>query len=166
MISKNKIIRNLTKLNRLYLNSTNGLNNEFYSKLAILELCGWIEESMDSIILCSAKRKLHKNSNNQFVREIVKINYGFEYEKNFCKVLKQVIGVIGVEKLESTVDPVVFTQFKSALSSLKSIRDNQAHTHTIGTARSLNAPSWTLHQMVPVYNGLKNINNSLRKIGF
>jgi hypothetical protein len=50
MIAKTYILNNLSTIEKLYNDSSSIKNSLFYSKLAILELCGWTEESMDDII--------------------------------------------------------------------------------------------------------------------
>jgi len=166
MISKTQIKKNLTRLHKLYLTSPDILNGEFYSKLAILELCGWIEESMDDIVTRCLNRKIINAKYKNPVVYVIKKNFGFEYEPHFSNMLRQVIGVIGVEKLERKVDSSKFVKMCSALSSLKTCRDKQAHTHTIGVTRLLNAPSWTLGQFQIIYEGLKEMDTTLIRIKY
>ena len=58
MIARSYILTNLKTLDRKYNRATSTRDSLFYSKLAILELCGWIEESMDDIVLRCACRHL------------------------------------------------------------------------------------------------------------
>ena len=58
MIGKTNIERNIKQLKTNF-NKTNSPKLElFYSKLAIIELCGWIEESMDDIVLRCSNPKI------------------------------------------------------------------------------------------------------------
>lgn len=164
MISRTYIIGTLESLDRLYTGSTSTKKGLFYSKLAILELCGWIEESMDDIVQRCAIRHLKKKSNRDVVDELVKRTYGFDYEKHFRNMLIGLIGIIHTEKLEKKVDPVKFQRLKSNLGSLKEYRDREAHTHLKGTTKRLDAPSVTKSKFLRVYEGLKNFDQELRRL--
>ena len=51
-LDKEKILTNLTKLDELYNHSLGGdLAPIFYSKLALMEYCGWIECSIDLLMM-------------------------------------------------------------------------------------------------------------------
>jgi len=167
MISSSYILSNLKTLDRKYRKTTSPKESLFYSKLAILELCGWVEESMDDIVLRCATRHLKNNDNKVFVqKQIVKRTHGFDYEFHFRRMLIQLIGIINVEKLEKNVDQIKKTRFKAALSTLKSDRDPQAHTHIKGVARVINAPSVTLSQFPFVLDGLREYDRVIRSSPF
>jgi hypothetical protein len=55
MITRSYITSSFKFLDRKYRKATTSKELFFYSKLAIFELCGWIEESMDDIILRCAR---------------------------------------------------------------------------------------------------------------
>jgi len=167
MIAKTSIFRNLTRLDNLYNKSGSTKQSLFLSKLAILELCGWIEESMDDIIRRCATRNLRDASNSKYVEEsIIKKTYGFEYERHFREMLISLIGFIYVEKLERKVDKTKFQNLKPALGALKTYRDVEAHTHIKGVTKRLDAPSATISKFFTVYDGLKDFEQNLRKISF
>jgi hypothetical protein len=135
----------------------------FFSKLAILELCGWIEESMDDIIMRCADRNIKETKNIDHVKsQIVAPTYGFEYHRHFRRMLIQLIGLVNVERIERTVDPIKRDRLKSTLSSLKKVRDPEAHTHIKGVTPVINAPSVTIVQFQPVYDGLIEFDRVIR----
>jgi hypothetical protein len=163
MIAKSYIKGNLSRIERLYSKSSNIQDGLFYSKLAILELCGWIEISMDDIISRLAKKHLKQSINITFVEnEVIKRTYGFDYRRHFRKMLINIIGLSGVEKLEKQVDSVKFQLMVSSLNSLKLYRDSEAHTYIKGTTRRIDAPSVTKSRFSAIYHGLKNIDDELR----
>lgn len=163
MIAKSYIENNLKQLNRLYNDADTQKKELYYSKLAMLELCGWIEESMDDIAIKCANRILNERQNKTFVRDkVVKPIYGFEYKNHFRKMLMQVIGLVNIEKLERKVDPVKYARLISTLGTLKASRNGEAHTHIKGVARTIDAPSVTLHRFYLVYEGLKNFESELK----
>ncbi|PAS01616.1 endoribonuclease [Vibrio cholerae] len=163
MIAKSYIEGNLKQLNRLYNDAGTQKKELYYSKLAMLELCGWIEESMDDIAIRCANRILKEGENKTFVKNnVVKPIYGFEYKVHFRKMLMQIIGLVNMEKLERSVDPRKYAQLTSTLGALKVSRNNEAHTHIKGVARTIDAPSVTLHRFYLVYEGLKDFEAELK----
>ncbi len=162
MIAKTYIHKNIQELNTLYNKCSNQKKELYYSKLALLELCGWIEESMDTIVESMASRTLKQSSNRKLVKELIKKNYGFEYDAHFRKMLIHVIGLINVERLEVSIDQAKYFKLKAALGNLKTARNKEAHTHLKGVARSIDAPSVTKYHFFDVYDGLKNIEQQLK----
>lgn len=137
----------------------------FYSKLAILELCGWIEESMDDIFRHCANRNLRESRNHSFVENtIIKRVHGFDYHKHFRVMLMQVIGLITIEKVEKRIDQPKLQVMKAALNALIMQRNTEAHTHLKGTTRRLDAPSATKRKFIEVYDGLKSFEYELRMV--
>lgn len=164
MITKSYIFNNLKTIESLYISSPTTKKGLFYSKLAILELCGWIEETMDDIILRCAKRHIKDNDNLDFVEsEVIKRTYGFEYKKHFRRMLIHTLGIINLEKLERKFNPIAFQLLESSLETLKICRDKEAHTHLKGMTRRLDSPSVTINRFNYVYDGLKDIDIKIRK---
>ncbi len=163
MVSKTSILRNLSKISTLYNRTSNPKEALFYSKLAILELCGWIEESMDDIVRKCANRKLRNNDNLNFLEKvIIKKVHGFDYHNNFRKMLMQVIGLIKLEIIELKVNQTKLDRMKAALNALKEQRNPVAHTHIKGTTARIDAPSVTNQRFVDVYDGLKDIEYEIK----
>ncbi|MEW8251009.1 MAG: hypothetical protein AB2740_12265 [Candidatus Thiodiazotropha sp.] len=147
----------------MYRNASSSKEALFYSKLALLELCGWIEESMDDLILRYANQKLKEAANKRYVeKRVVKPTHGFDYEDHFRKMLIQLIGIINVEKLEKKVDATKKDALTRNLSNLSQARNPEAHTHLKGVTWSINAPSVTLSQFPAVYDGLKEYERVVR----
>lgn len=163
MVAKTYIQNNLTQINNLYQKSTSQKHALFYSKLAILELCGWIEESMDDIVRKCAKQHLKNLENLTFVEaNIIKRTYSFVYDPHFRNMLMQLLGIINLEKLEHNLDIVKFHLMKSTLDTLKTCRDSEAHTHLKGTTKRLDAPSVTQSRFHVVYDGLEDFEDCIR----
>jgi hypothetical protein len=164
MINKGQIQSSLVQINNSYNKSRRRRQALYFSKLAILELCGWIEESMDNIIETFTKH-LNKPANLAFVREqVIEHTYGFEYHRYFRPMLIQVIGVINVERLEANLNQTKFDMMKSSLASLKKSRNDVAHTHVKDTTVRIDAPSITQNRFQIVYDGLKDIESCIRKM--
>jgi hypothetical protein len=167
IITKTSIQQNLRTLDSLYRSAIDPKKCLFYSKLAILELCGWTEETMDKIVRSCAKRTLKNSTNIKNVEDsVIRRTHGFEYNDHFRRMLIQVIGLHGVEVVEHHVDTARLQTLKSTLGALKSRRDTEAHTHLIATTRTLDAPSVTLQNFNLVYEGLNEIMQKLRSCGY
>ncbi len=167
MIARTYILVNLKTLDRKYNKASSVKESLFYSKLAILELCGWIEESMDDIVLRCACHHLTDQKNITFVRnQVVRRTHGFDYENNFRQMLIQLMGIIKVERIERTVDQIKLARLRATLADLKKVRDPEAHTHIKGVTRSINAPSVTLAQFPALYDGLLEFRAFVRKAKF
>lgn len=163
MIARSYIEGNLASINRSFLRASSRKDSLFFSKLAILELCGWIEESMDDIVLRCAARHLREQGNLKYCREeIVSRTYGFDYHRNFRMMLVRLLGLVNVEDLESRVDSAKLDAMKAALASLKRQRDTEAHTHLKGVGRTINAPSVTMAQFPILWDGLTEFDRVIR----
>lgn len=122
---------------------------------------------MDDVIFRCARRHLKASNNLVFVdKEIIKKTHGFDYERNFRKMLMQLLGLVNVERIEKDVDQNKRMQFTATLTALKLSRDSEAHTHIKGVTRRINAPSVTLSQFPTLYDGLVEYDKVLRNNNF
>lgn len=166
MVDKTQIENNLTQIKSLFQKHIGDDEAPYYSKLAILETCGWIEETMDDIVKLCAERHLANLDNLNYVKNtIIRRTTSFEYERHFRHMLMRILGIINLEKLEGSLDQHKFTPMKSSLDYLKKRRDEQAHTYIKNTTPRLDAPSVTERRLQDIYEGLKDIEASIRKIG-
>ena len=162
MISHSYIKKNLRHLDRRYHDARSITEASYCSKLAILELCGWIEMSMDDIILRGCVRGVKNESNRKAIREKVKLNYGFEYKKHFQGLLTALIGYKGYEEIEKKIPTAVSVSFKSELGNLKERRNSLAHTYYKGVMHHYDAPSITIGRYQTVASGLDAYDKALR----
>lgn len=71
-----------------------------YSKLAVIEFCGWIEQVFDEILDEYITDKLMLPANyNHIKNNIIAPNYGLHYEKNFRKMMMSIIGINNLERM-------------------------------------------------------------------
>ncbi len=89
-LAKTYINTNLRRLDVLFKAAINPRDTLFLSKLAILELCGWIEISMDAIVRRCAKKNLKLQASRQSAEAIIQRTYSFDYQQHFRKMLIQV----------------------------------------------------------------------------
>jgi len=164
-ITKGKILQTLDELDKLYQRTNNQNLQVYYSKLALLELCGWLEISIDDIVKKCAKRCLKNIDNIKYIEEQIKKTSSFDYKNNFRGLLIQIIGLINFEMLEKKVQPTSLATLPSTLTALKTLRNSHAHTHIKGCTTQVNAPSWTKGNFISVFNALKDYELNLKDLG-
>lgn len=165
MIKKTLIIKELNKLNILYNSSLVGTDIDlpkYYSKLALMELCGWIEENLDNLILEYSNKKLTSSS---YVVNKVKNNSSFN-SSSFKELLILIIGNVGFEKIEDKINLSKKTRLTSTLDNLKPMRDSHAHTTIFGTSQAFFAPSRIISDFNNVYEGIKEYEKFLKKMSY
>jgi hypothetical protein len=162
MLSWADLRNNLEALDLQFRNASSTRDAHFCCKLALLELAGWTEQAMDSIISECASRTLSEPSNKQYCADsIVKNTYGFEYQKHFRGMMMRLIGLVHVERIERQADAAKLARLEAALQTLKILRDPAAHTHINGMTAKMNAPSFMIGQLTPITDGLQEIERVL-----
>lgn len=146
MIDYDSIQNTLKRLNAEY----NACNDEhlpvLFSKLAVLEFCGWIETSIDNILITYVDNTIVKDDTVKRIKEIINQNYGFKYNKNLFPLFCSVLGIKNYEIVIGAMSDVSFENFKSLLGTYSIERDSAAHTDTPkGTTKTYKAPSSVLH---------------------
>jgi hypothetical protein len=128
MIAYSYIEKNLKLVAVKYAVTRDPKELSFLSKIAIIELCGWIEMSMDEICFGFINRNLTDLKYKKELKDKIKNNYGFQYEKHFKNMILHCVGYYGFVKIEKTVDAKKNQLFKSELGSLTLMRNSVAHT--------------------------------------
>jgi hypothetical protein len=163
MVVKQHILNNINKLDRLY-NTAPTQEATYYSKLAIIELCGWIEFSMDNIAENFATRKLISANYLADFKRIKNGNHGFKYSDNFKKMMCQTIGMHNMETIER---PLIVSgeiaTLEATLVILSTLRNSAAHTFVNATT-FFQAPSVTRSQLLIIYPILRKIGQSTRAL--
>lgn len=163
MIPHSYIKKNLRHLDGKYRKAKTLTEASYCSKLAILELCGWIELSMDDIILRACVRGIANADHRRSVRDKVKRNYGFEYERHFQAMVTTLVGYHGYERIEKKVPASVTINLKAELNTLKDRRNSLAHTYYKGATQHYDAPSVTIQRYDTVSAGLTAYDKALRE---
>lgn len=167
MILKRDLLRQLKKLDILYneaLLSGDSDLPKYYSRLAVLELGGWIEACMDELAHCYPRRKrLRSISNKQYVNDVIDRNYGFSYKDNFRKIIKKVCGVVILEKVENRMNATRKQALESALSLLYPERNEHAH-QTISRSPQFTAPSVCISLFKDIFDGLEDFEKHIKKM--
>lgn len=146
----------LDTLSRLYQKYENRIGDEsslkmaMISKLAILELSGWLEEEHDAIIELGLERinDSLSNSHNQSDRSKQNFNklkshvvkqidntHGVSYDNHFCKLLEALLGQAQLIKLEVYLDEFNMTKLQDVLNQLHEKRKALAHTSVFNVSQ-------------------------------
>jgi hypothetical protein len=105
MQPKAPIENSLQELQRLYDSAVDASHKTYYSKLALLELCGWLEDNFDDILLTFCSSRISAKANQEYLsKTIIDRTHGCSYADHFRHMLIRVIGLINTEKLESSLD--------------------------------------------------------------
>jgi hypothetical protein len=163
MISKTYILKNLKAINSKYIASKTAMDGLFFSKLSVLELCGWIESSIDDMISRSIRCNITDPDYQKIGIDGLKQIYGFQFERNFRKVIISSVGVIGLYKIESKIDEVEKDSLKRLLNKLTIDRNSLAHTYIKGVTHQIDAPSITISHFHEIYKCLKTYDDQFRK---
>lgn len=114
-----------------------------FSKLAVIELSGWLEDSVDDILYEYIGQHLVDTDVINPVKEIIRKNYGFKYDSNILKICLSVLGANNWENIVDKLKPIEYQNLKNITGSLSISRNMAAHTSAVAT-RTFNAPSATL----------------------
>jgi len=163
MIVQGYIKTSLEQLEKLYNNHQSLRKDIYYSKIALIELCGWIEESLDHLIRFSVIRKLKTDEYKKILTTIIKKNHGFDYDYKFRPMLIQAVGIVEAEKIERNVNKNGdIDKLRSHFSNLKNLRNRNAHTFIKNVTNSIDSPSVFLSYFNEILPILKKIESEIK----
>ncbi|NVN95975.1 MAG: hypothetical protein HXX18_11890 [Bacteroidetes bacterium] len=164
MIDSIGITTTIDELDVLY--NSNPLQATYFSKLAVLELCGWLELTMDCIVNECANSKLSLQSNKDFFeKKVVDSTFGFHYDQHFRPMLMKLIGLIKLEQIESgLITSGELSILESHLGTLNQTRRRAAHTSIVGATVTYEAPSKIRQYLNTLFPILKKFETALQII--
>jgi hypothetical protein len=130
--------------------STGGDRPKLLSKLATLELCGWLEGEFDRLALVAENGRVDDAS--WVHTKVIKNTSGFAYERHWRPMLQMIVGEVFVRRIERKMEvaaPGDLERLKTHLSTLWELRCGFAHADmnaNIAAQRTFNAPSWAINQ--------------------
>lgn len=122
----------------------------FYSKLAVIEFSGWIEDSVDTIVYDYIDNHIIDPTVKKNIKKTVNGNYGFNYYNNLFKVFTSVLGVNTWENIEDKLKPQKWEDLVNVTSTYTGIRNKAAHSSIVVT-NTFSSPSST----IAAYNKVK-----------
>lgn len=127
------------------------------SKLAILELCGWIEGEFDRLVMVAQTGRL--NHVDWVEKQVLNRTSGFTYVDHLRPMLVKLVGEVFVRRVETKMevdDPGELERLKGILTNLWKLRCSFAHADVVANVAAqqvFNAPSWSIDQ----HRTLKNL---------
>ena len=174
-VSSKNIRRNLNLIRERYDDAMNSsrtnssLEAALYSKLAIIELSGWIEETIDIILKDYLIRTVNDHTiRNTIEQEIIQRVYGFKYKDYYRPLMERILGASRFQyitlKLEHT--NARNSRLQNVLSELTKRRDQAAHTHfQQGITACFDSPSWTINQfdcILPIFRSIERMVKNMK----
>jgi len=152
-------LRNLIRLSKAEQKSTHSLSHIShlqFSKLAVLDVSGWIEITQDEIVQKILRdKKISLTDINSFEEAHIKGNHSFDM-KSFDSMITAAAGYNSYLKLKTTLG-ADHNLLSSKLGSLKKIRRELAH-ETRPSPSSVPSPKYVYDDyFLPIYNILKKI---------
>jgi hypothetical protein len=164
VIATSHILKTMDRLERLYRTAPTSQKATWYSKLAIIEGCGWIELTMDSIVQTYANRTLKTAAFQNSFETVISNNHGFAYPKNFRSMMIKTLGLRAVEQIQTRVNRSgKIDILRADLEALEIDRNDASHTFVDAT-KSYPAPSLTKGRIVRVADILKDIDKEVRRL--
>lgn len=164
MVSNNYIKRNLKSLKSKYDRSKTQAEPYYYSKLAIIELCGWIEISLDEIYISHSKKFIKNDTFCKKINDRIGNTHGFHQNKHLYPLLVSIIGYHGLEKLENLCDTGRLGNLTRNLNELTIIRNKLAHTYIKGFMTTIDSPQVTYRRFEELEDGLKHLDEKLTEL--
>jgi hypothetical protein len=164
VVNKDKILVTLNELNNLY-NYAKASNLEAYSfsKVAVLELSGWVQETIEKITESYYSENIKDKTCNQSFGEIIHNNSGFHYDRNLGNILGYVIGIYGIKTIESKIGTGEISKLKALLTNLTKKRNDVAHNYKESSITvSVDAPSLTIKNCKDIFDLLKKLEKELK----
>lgn len=127
---------------------------QLLSKLALLELCGWIEGEFDRLMIKAEGGRL-KNQ-KWFEKDILERTSGFTYTNHFRRMIVGVFGELFTQRIEVEMEsrfPGELERLTNILKELWLRRCSFAHADysaNVAAQKVFDAPSWTRGQLITV----------------
>ena len=155
----------LKQIDAWYREPTEGeLRPKLLSKLATLELCGWLEGEFDRLMrLCNSEWL----QDSEWTEAAIDKTYGFKYSDHFRPMFAKLAGEYFVRIVEirmETDHPGELERLNSILGGLWRSRCNFAHADLGANIRSQQtflAPSWANNQYKTLKKIMVKLENSL-----
>ncbi len=148
MIYSGQIRRTLVFLNSQYDEYIGGreqIKPMMYSKLAILEYCGWLEETFDEIARNCVRHKQRTFESRKDLESQISRTTGFAYKNSGRKLLCSAIGIVRLLEIEKVLERNgELSLLQSNLGAMNEQRRRAAHTSTRGVTQQYIAPSVTI----------------------
>jgi hypothetical protein len=141
---------------------------QLLSKLALLELCGWIEGEFDRLIQKAEGGRLRDPK--WLAKTVVNTTNGFTYSGHLRRMFSTVFGEIFVQRIENDMEtnfPGDLDRFQTTLNELWNRRCSFAHADfvaNVAAQRVFDAPSWSRAQHATVTHLITEFDTAMTRV--
>lgn len=130
------------------------------SKLAVLELCGWIEEWVHDLARSCVLARSDDAAAIEIMDNAIKNTHGIHYQQHVQPLLSVAIGASRLTAIERKLsENGKFDLLRSELGTVQKVRNLLAHTYTHDqTTRRIDAPITTMQRFKRMLSVLKEFN--------
>ena len=126
---------------------------ELCAKAAVIELGGWIEVSVDEVLINYTTRKIADPDELKRIRkDVIDKVYGFDYTRNFRPLMER---ILGIDLYNRMINPYAqdgrLQRLQAELSTIKPHRNTAAHTNWTGATKNFEAPSVIINRLRTIY---------------
>jgi hypothetical protein len=151
------------ELDKLYQGATGLFQPQYYSKFAVLEVSGWVEESVDQILRdCAKLVTTDKRNAIDFGKRLKKCN-GFSYDGHVRECLICLVGLAGADLFERTMPTEKLNALRSGLNTIYEVRCGLAHTHVVSGSQTIDAPSKSAERLRNIVDALQSMESTLQE---
>lgn len=135
------------------------------SKMAIMELGGWVEQTIDNILYYYVDKTISEGPIRETVkRDIIDTVYGFKYAREFKPLFQKIIGGARFEQIVRCLAKTGDDQrLFAVLDSLSKSRNRAAHTYWSRVTPRFDAPSTTITMLNEISPVLRKIWQQVRR---
>lgn len=161
MIYTKRIRRTLKYLNSEY--KKNILHSDpqvpvLTAKIAVIEYCGWIENTFDEIAINCVRESLRTSESRKFLEKKISDTHGFVYKTHARQLLVVGLGLKKLIKIEKKLNKTGdLDLLKNHLGNMNTLRREAAHTYTTGQTTRYDSPETILRNfdsMEPIFQRL------------
>lgn len=135
----------------------------YFSKLAVLELSGWVESMIDQAIKEHFTKCSQETQND--AEKIINKCYGFKYKENIRPLLSNTLGIKNLsvieEKLSKNGDLDIIT---NTFGQLAKMRDILAHTYVASHQSTIDSPLETRAKYKRIENPVSNLSRQIKDL--
>ena len=137
-----------------------------FSKLAILELCGWIEVSVDKVLCDYVDNNVTKEENRKFIKKTIDRNYGFKFDTHLQPLFCSVFGIKNCETIFGSLSEQEMASMKTTLGVCAEKRNIAAHKYTeVGITLTYSAPSEVKSYYQQLKPAFEKIEKAIQNLG-
>lgn len=129
----------------------------FNSKMALMEVGGWIEQSIDAILYYYIDHTVKNQVLSDVIKkEIVDKTYGFRYSREFRPLCEKILGAARFSRIIKLMDRKGLYQIlQSSMTNLATDRNRAAHTYWTKVTPCFDSPYRTEASLMDLIPALK-----------